>query len=176
MLITPNPALDILKSKDQIMLRLVKKHTALVGIKDFVPEDILWRRDHPRTPSLICFQEDLACECTWNCVPKVAVRAFWLFQHFPDLQQVFIFFQREGEKLRRNRPRVELTAGMAPDYLDTYKVDVPRIYILHIPRNFDSAPRPFRLFMANYDGLQLILKKTEKCFLTPPMSFWSGSF
>jgi hypothetical protein len=99
-----------------------------------------------------------------------------MFQKMPDLKQILIFFQRPGDLVRRKRPTKESSRDMGKDYVKMFKTEVPRTHILYVPRDFGSALLPFRFFIANYDGLQLVLKRSRVKRLSPPLAFWSGSF
>lgn len=152
--------------REALTVRSVGGHSFLVGAKEILPEDLLWRTDHPRTPALICLQDDKACMCTWGCVPKLAFRCFWLFGKNPKLQQLFILFSREEKPLKRV---VQLGAG------DEAVQMMPRVFVMHVPRDFDSSPYPYRLFRANYSGLRMVLEGAAEKIIETPTDFWLSS-
>jgi len=166
-LITPREAVS---QNRFIRVQSVQNHTFLIGLKEVIPEDILWRREHPRVPSLICFEEDRSCVCPWGCVMKFVQRCVWLFRSYPSLKQVFVLFNREEKNLRRKYHRRD---RMAPDLTeDDFPDTVPRVKLLYIPRDFANLVQPYRLFAANYNGLRLVLSNSEFKEVEVPLSFW----
>jgi hypothetical protein len=139
-------------SLGQIPCHIVKKHTLLVGLKDILPEDLLWRKDNPRTPAVICLEEEHACTCPYNCMVKLAHRCHALFSQNP-LTQIFILFRREEKDLIRRKPKKEIikSAGVAG-----VKTKVPRILAIHVPDDYQ-----LRLMRVNYDGLNLVMQGAE---------------
>ncbi len=146
-----------------------KGDTLLVGVKDILPEDVLWRRDHPNVPAVVCFEEERACQCPWGCIPKLAQRCHWLFDMFPNARQLLILFKRGEKDIRRKLPELPpIDARAFPSVSRSMaRQDVPRILVLHVPTDFG-----IRLFRANYDGLQLVLEASQVCELSPPVGLF----
>jgi len=142
-----------------------KKHTMMIGLKHILPEDIIWRRDNPRVPSMICLQENNACDCPFNCMPKLAERCHFLFEQFDDLVQILIVFQREEKPLERRRPSSEYLRGVDANKV---KTRVPRLFAVRVSRDFD-----IRIMRSNFDGLQVAMERTQKDFFEVPLKFWS---
>ena len=162
--------------RDFINVYNIRDHTFLIGLKDFVPEDIWWRKDHPRVPSLICFQEDHACECPHGCIPKMAGRCVWLFKRFNKLKQVLVLFKREEGRFRRPKyVPSSLDGNIDYDRLNVPKEDVPRIWVLRVPSNFYELPVPYKMFRANFNGLQVVLNRSKETVVNVDYNFWSGS-
>jgi len=128
----------------------VKDHTLFVAVRDFLPEDPLWRKDRPRLPAMVCLQEENTCTCPFNCMPKLAKRSHWFFQKYPNLEQIFLVFQRKQEKNLQRKQK-----------------EIPRYWVVWITSSFDIS-----LQRVNYDGLQLVLRQSEPQFLTLPTSFF----
>lgn len=149
----------------QIELRFIKKHTVFVGLKHMLVEDVLWRRENPRTPAMICLQQDNACGCPFGCMPKLATRCRWLFDQFPDLEQILILFTRNEPKLRRKKPSRQNMMDMLDWDVDT---QVPRLLVLHVPRSFAISLR-----RVNYDGVQICLKNAVSRVVETPFKLWS---
>jgi hypothetical protein len=153
----------------------VSQHTFLIGMKDILPEDLLWRRDHERIPAMVCFEEDHACDCPWQCIVKMAGRSMWLFSRFPLLRQILVLFKR-SEKFIRRPKFVHLTSDgdVSNDYSDIPFEDVPRVWVLHIAHDFYNSRVPYRLFRANHNGLQLILRQAQQRKIDIDVNFWAG--
>jgi len=139
-------------SLGSIPAHLVKNHTLLVGLKDILPEDILWRKDHPRVPAMICLQEERTCTCPYQCMAKLAQRCHGLFSQY-KLTQIFILFRRDEPDLVRRAPKkdVQRSAGVK-----NVKTVVPRIMAIHVPDDYD-----LRLLRVNYDGLNLVMQGAD---------------
>lgn len=154
-----------------INVRSLREHTFLIGLKEIIPEDILWRKEHPRVPSLICFDDERDCGCPWGCVLSFVKRCVWLFRSFPALQQVLVLFNREEKNLRRKIPTSPLTVGrdLNPD---DFGESVPRVKVLYVPSDFSEQIHPYRIFRANYNGLQMVLASTEAKEIVVPIGFW----
>lgn len=167
-LVTPKIELP---KRSFVTVQSIKDHSFLIGLKDMIPEDILWRKTHPKLPSLICFDEDHSCACTWACVQKFVLRCVWLFRQFPALQQILVLFNREEKDLKRYIPTSPRTLGRDLQEV-VFDERVPRVKILHVPRDFGTAPRPYRIFPANYNGLQIVLSSAIKKEISVPISFW----
>lgn len=140
-------------------VRVVKDHTLFVGIKDMIPEDIIWRREHPNVPAMICLQENQACGCTWDCMTKLATRSFFFFRQFPRAVQLFMLFQRTQETaLQRNAVRVQdLYAAERGMKVQERRTTLPRLQAVHVTSDF----KIIRVLRVNYDGLQYLLKDAE---------------
>lgn len=163
---------------DQMQVSLTgewRDHTFIVGLKEIIPEDLLWRVDHPRVPALVCMQDDHVCECPWGCVHLLGSRLAWLFDHYPDVEQILVLFKRDEKELWRKMSldvsysKVEEEAG-----LRSPKVIVPRYWVLWVPMGFQNMITPYRLFRGNYDGLCHILRGTRPLRVPTPISFWMG--
>lgn len=157
--------------RSAIRVQSVKGKTFIVGIRDFSPEDILWRKENPRVPALICFEEDNSCSCRWNCVHKIVMRCVWLFNAFPELEQVLILFNREEKAIKRKIPTSFKSLGRDLK-ADDFGESVPRVKVLLIPRDFGEAKEPYRVFPVNYNGLQLVLSTSFVKEIEVPLSFW----
>lgn len=162
--------------RSTVNIQVLEGHTAFFGIKDFLPEDILWRKEHPRTPSLVCLQEDNVCECPWGCVAKLAARCHWLFEKKPNLAQLFLLFNRGEAALRRRVPPKEINNDLTESERQSFKITVPRVFALHVERDFYRAKVPFRLFRVNYNSLEILLGQTDRRSVPTPLAFWSGLF
>ena len=155
----------------KISCHWVKNHTVFVGLKDILPEDILWRERNPSVPAMICLQKSMACSCTFNCMPKLAKRCHWFFDKFPELEQLFVLFQRQGESaLRRsvgtgNMSREEASLESVQKSLK--RKSIPRIHSLVIDGDFN-----LRLVRSNYDGLQLVLGGSRHEAIEVPCDFY----
>jgi len=152
-----------------------RDHTFIVGLREILAEDLLWRADHPRVPALACFQDDNACECPWGCVMKLRDRVFWLFTSFPDLEQIMILFKRDEKDLRR---RINIQTPYTPQEtasgIAQPKEVVPRFWIMLICRDFRSMVVPWQFFRSNYDGLLHVLRGTKEMRIKVPLGFWTG--
>jgi hypothetical protein len=155
----------VASKRSQIELRFVGKHTVFVGLKHMLMEDILWRKENPRIPAMICLQEDHSCSCPFNCMTRLAKRCAWIFDQYPKLQQILILFTRNEPKLIRKKPsRLNMM-----DLLD-WDVDtkVPRLIVLYVPRSFAIS-----MLRVNYDGVQICLKHAISKIIETPFDLWS---
>lgn len=152
-------------------VHVVNEHSLFVGIKDLMPEDILWRREHPNVPAMICLKEDNACGCNWDCMMKLALRAGFFFKRFPNTVQLFMMFQRTQETpLERAALRVgqlsqqeQKILGRHNRHASQRRTKLPRVWALHITKNF-----AIRAFRANYDALQYLLKDAARHEVVQP--------
>ena len=163
-------------TRDAINIQILDGHSAFFGLREFFPEDILWRRENPRTPAMICLQDDLSCTCPWGCVVKLAVRCSWLFEKLTSIQQVFLLFNRGEKPLKRRVPPEEVNNDLTKKERESFKTVVPRMFALHVERNFHLATPPFRLFRVNYNSLELLLGKSVTRSIETPLAFWTGNF
>jgi len=136
----------------QIPCHIIKNHTLLVGLKDILPEDLLWRKDHPQTPAMICLEEERTCTCNYGCMIKLAQRCHALFSQ-RKLTQIFILFRREEKDLVRRMPKKEILQSAG---VKEVKTTVPRIMAIHVPDDYR-----LRLLRVNYDGLNLVMQGAE---------------
>lgn len=160
---------------DKISVYSVRDHTFFIGLKDILPEDIMWRKEHPRVPSLVCFEEDHACDCPWGCVAKAAARCMWFFARFKKLKQILILFKREERMLLRQQyMRVDHLGNIREDQAGVPTEKVPRIWALIVPHNFYDASIPYRMSRVNHNGLQLVLKHSDMLQIDVDTNFWAG--
>lgn len=134
---------------------LVNNHTLILGLKDILPEDILWRQKQPKTPAMICLENDQGCDCPWQCIPTLARRSYDLFVKLRHVVQIFVLFQRGEKPLVRNPPTrsVQHAAGVR----DVETV-IPRYWALYITHAPDYTVRIMRV---NYDSLNLLLETAD---------------
>jgi len=165
------PAPVNLNKGSRIEFHLVKGHTIIVGIDTILPEDGLWRKENPRTPAMICLEQDNVCGCPMGCIPKLVLRCRSLFEALPSAKQMLILFRRE-EALLKRKISAELTADMDKELLASIKTEAPRIIALIVHRDFEDRKVPYRLQRVNYDGLKLSLAAGKKVRAEVPMSFW----
>lgn len=147
--------------------RMLKKHTMFVSGKNFVPEDYIWRRDHPKTPPFVCLKDERVCDCPWFCVEKIARRCFYVFDKFPKLKMLVMMYRDSVEMIERKRVTVE--HGEFKHWVDK----VPKVSVMIIERDFLDSRQPYRLMNANYDGLNLLLKQTSTGQCDFGLDFWS---
>lgn len=154
---TSSPTDLTLYKKPPVQAHFVQNHTAILGLRDILPEDILWRRENPSLPAMICLQSDHSCSCPFQCMPKLAQRAFRLFQAYPTLDQILVAFKREEKWLERD---VEKHLSQAHDLRrlknpPQIKNRIPRMFCLHINKSFS-----LRMFRVNHDALSLFLRNS----------------
>lgn len=150
----------------------VKEHTFIFGLKNILPEDVLWRKQHPRVPSLVCFEEDHVCDCPWGCVGRMAARCMWFFMKFQELKQILVLFRREESFLKKKRyVRVDSRGNLLPD-TGVPSEEVPRVWVFHVSRDFSESAVPYRMFRANYGGLNLVLERSKLMDVPVDGSFW----
>lgn len=151
-------------------------HTFVIGLKDLLPEDVLWRKEHPRVPAVVCLHEDHVCTCPWNCIVKLSFRCWKLFDCFVPLQQILILYSMEEPSLKRRKfAKVDTFGNVVLDAATVPIVEVPRLWALHIERDFMDAKRvaPYRQFRVNYSGLQIVLSKMVEERLDVGFDFWN---
>jgi len=181
-----------------IQVRSIQGHTYFLGLREIIPEDLMWRRQNSRVPALVCLQKDNSCDCPYGCVKKMSARCIWLFRRRPKLKQIMICIKREESELQRPLPPFRHTMGMVRPYTvedmekgisryrhermmreqfeDQFQRKVPRIWIVRIPSNFTEQPQPYTIFRGNYDGLCQALKPSYPEDILVDVSYWSGSF
>ena len=145
----------------------------LVGAKDLLPEDKLWRRDRPDMPALICLQEDNVCACPWGCIPKLVFRCVVIFQLLAKVEQIVVIFKREEKDLHRRQVTLEMAPDLSVEKIAQLNKPAPRIWGLVIPRDFGQRAQPYHLTRLNYDGLSLVMKKGKQKKLEVGMECWS---
>ena len=147
-----------------------EEHTIMVGLKDILPEDFLWRKENPRVPAMVCLQQNNACACTFNCMSRFAERCMWLFQRFPEVIHILVFFKRSEADLIRNEPQYAMLrkelAATGGGVLDIGKKQVPRLWVIRVPQDFQLG-----MYRINHDGLKVSLKGAIKRSIETPY-FW----
>ena len=159
------PTDSILVKKTFIEANIINGHSLFIGLKNILPEDILWRKDHPKVPAMVCLQQNNACDCPFNCMTKFAQRVRWLFDQYPEVTQIFVLLQRDEPNLLRKKPPMHQMLDMPHKEVLT---SVPRILTIHIPRDFK-----LRMFRVNYDGLQLDLQQSTRLHISVPFDFFN---
>jgi len=171
------PSDRIIKSVESIQVAentsvpyfLFAKHTMFIGLKYMQPEDILWRRDNPSVPAMVCLQESGSCSCPYQCITQLARRVGTLFSRLPFLKQMFIMFKRPEERnLRRHDLTFEESQTAIRQDLNNVRrrlglptgrrTNLPRFMAIHITSDYSA----FRLLRLNYDALQYILANSDK--------------
>lgn len=149
--------------------------SALVSVQELVPEDGLWLKSRPATPSLICLENDRGCDCPWRCIPKISGRCQVLFDNFPSLQQIFVVFDRnEKSVVRKVEFQPHQIQDLSGDQLRAMKQVVPRYLALWVPRDFRTRqPRPYEIKRLNYDGLRILMETSKAIHHPVDADFWA---
>lgn len=148
---------------------MVKKHSLFFPLKSILVEDLLWRKEHPLVPALICFEEDHSCHCPSGCVQKFFIRVMWLFYTYSELEQIFVIFNRDEMSLDRKIS----SKSSSPDIKDkVFKSKVPRLKVLYMNRRSGEQMFPYRIFSVNFDSLSLVLRTADEILIDAPLNIW----
>lgn len=158
----------------------IAPHTFFIGLKEILPEDVLFRKANPSVPALICLQEDSACTCPFRCIPKLLARLLFLFERL-HVQNIFVLFRRKENALKRQRA---LLLEEAPSTKEEHeareraleKVEIPRIWIARFKRSLgaDGSP-PYTLSRVNLAYLNLFLDRATQTSISIPFRVWEGN-
>lgn len=158
----------------------IEPHTFFVGLKEILPEDVLFRKTNPSVPALICLQEDAACTCPFRCIPKLLSRLLFLFEKL-KVQNIFILFRRKENALQRQRALLFEEAPSSKEGHESReraleKVEVARIWIARFSQRLgaDGSP-PYTLSRVNLAYLNLFLERATETQVFVPFRLWEGN-